>query len=131
MVAAKKGGETVAAGFYWNMKDWRMVVVSGDGGVLEGGADERYLRVPTIAMLAAAPVMGLTFVVFLPLVGFVLVGQQIGIRALAATREAAASAADSMDAWKAGEVHFISGARPTTRRKEQAAKRTPAGRKRG
>jgi hypothetical protein len=91
MVAKQQGGDKVKAGFYWNRNDWKMSVVSGDGGVLEGGSGDKYLRIPTLAMLAAAPVMGLTFVVFLPLAGFVLVGQQLVKRAIGITREAAAS----------------------------------------
>jgi hypothetical protein len=91
MVARQKGGDKVAAGFYWSRNDWRMSVVSGEGGVLEGGARDKYLRIPTLAMLAVAPIMGLTFVVFLPLAGFVLVGQHLAKRALGLTREAAAS----------------------------------------
>jgi hypothetical protein len=96
MVAKRQGGETVAAGFYWNRRDWRMEVVSGDGGVLQGGADDRYLRIPTLAMLAAAPIMGLTFVVFLPLVGFVLVGQHVGGKVLGAARHAAGAASEAI-----------------------------------
>ena len=93
MVAKKQGGDRVEAGFYWNRKDWRMVVVSGDGGTLDGAHGERYLRIPTLAMLAAAPIMGLTFVMFLPLAGFVLVGKHVGGMALDVTRAAAATIA--------------------------------------
>ena len=126
MVARKTGGQAVPAGFYWNTKDWRMDVVSGEGGVLEGGADARYLRVPTLAMLAAAPLMGLAFVVFLPLVGFVLVGKHFGARALDATRDAASSAADTMTPlWKAGEVHFLGGTK--RRAKKDKAAKAPKG----
>jgi hypothetical protein len=67
------GGNKVPAGFYFNKKNWEIVTVSGKkGGVLPGSAETDYLRVPALAMLAAAPVLGAAFVVFLPVIGFAL-----------------------------------------------------------
>jgi hypothetical protein len=68
-----KGGTKVPAGFYFNRKNWEIVTVSGKkGGVLPGNADAGYLRIPALAMLAAAPVLGAAFVIFLPVIGFSL-----------------------------------------------------------
>lgn len=67
------GGSKVPAGFYFNRKNWEIVTVSGKrGGLLPGNAETAYLRVPALAMLAAAPVLGAAFVVFLPVIGFAL-----------------------------------------------------------
>jgi hypothetical protein len=71
---AHRGGETVSAGFYWRGAAWEIVPVSGPGGALPGDGGERYLRIPTFAMLLAAPVMGALLVVFLPFIGFALLG---------------------------------------------------------
>ncbi len=68
-----KGGSKVPAGFYFNKKNWEIVTVSGKrGGVLPGPAETEYLKIPAVAMLAAAPVLGAAFVIFLPLIGFAL-----------------------------------------------------------
>ncbi len=68
-----RGGTKVPAGFYFNKKNWEIVTVSGKkGGVLPGDAEAGYLRIPAVAMLAAAPVLGAAFVIFLPLIGFAL-----------------------------------------------------------
>lgn len=68
-----KGGNKVPAGFYFNKKNWEIVTVSGKkGGVLPGDAEAGYLRIPALAMLAAAPVLGAAFVIFLPVIGFAL-----------------------------------------------------------
>lgn len=68
-----KGGNKVPAGFYFNKKNWEIVTVSGKkGGLLPGGAETGYLKIPAIAMLAAAPVLGAAFVIFLPVIGFAL-----------------------------------------------------------
>jgi hypothetical protein len=67
------GGTKVQAGFYFNKANWEIVTVSGKkGGVLPGDAKADYLRVPAVAMLAGAPVLGAAFVVFLPVIGFAL-----------------------------------------------------------
>jgi hypothetical protein len=67
------GGGKVPAGFYFNKANWEIVTVSGKrGGVLPGDAKTEYLKVPAIAMLAGAPVLGAAFVIFLPVIGFAL-----------------------------------------------------------
>jgi hypothetical protein len=67
-----RGGNKVGGGFYLNRKTWDLVTVNGKKGLLPGEVDDRYLKVPTLAMLVAAPVLGATLVVFLPFVGFAL-----------------------------------------------------------
>ncbi len=67
-----RGGNKVNGGFYLNRKTWDLVTVNGKKGLLPGEPDDRYLKVPTLAMLAAAPVLGATLVVFLPFIGFAL-----------------------------------------------------------
>jgi hypothetical protein len=71
------GGQSVAPGFYWNRGEWQVATVSGTNGYLPGNARDRYVRIPTAAMLALAPVMGGLLVVFLPFVGFALVGREV------------------------------------------------------
>ncbi len=67
------GGNKVPAGFYFNKRNWEIVTVSGKkGGLLPGDPETGYLRIPALAMLAAAPVLGAAFVVFLPVIGFAL-----------------------------------------------------------
>jgi len=67
------GGNKVPAGFYFNKRNWEIVTVSGKkGGVLPGTPETEYLKIPAVAMLAAAPVLGAAFVIFLPLIGFAL-----------------------------------------------------------
>lgn len=67
-----RGGNRVDGGFYLNPRTWNLVAVNGKKGVLPGKGDDRYLKVPALAMLAAAPLLGATLVVFLPFVGIAL-----------------------------------------------------------
>jgi len=65
------GGSKVKAGFYFNKATWEIVTISGKrGGVLPGDAKAEFLRVPAVAMLAGAPILGAAMVIFLPVVGF-------------------------------------------------------------
>jgi hypothetical protein len=81
------GGTRVPAGFYWRPAKWEIVTFSGVGGVLPGERGERYFKVPVLAMLVLAPVMGAALVMFLPLMGFVMAGRELARK----TRKAVAA----------------------------------------
>lgn len=67
------GGQDVKSGFYFNVVDWKLETVSGkQGGRLPGDKGSSYLRVPALAVLGLAPLLGAAFVVFLPVMGFTL-----------------------------------------------------------
>jgi hypothetical protein len=66
------GNTKVKGGFYFNRKTWDVVTVNGKEGMLPGGEKDRFIKVPTLLMLAAAPVWGGALVIFLPLIGFAL-----------------------------------------------------------
>ena len=40
--------------------------------------ETRTYRVPTLLMLVAAPILGLLFVIFLPLIGFIMAARLLG-----------------------------------------------------
>jgi hypothetical protein len=69
-----RSGDVVKRGFYASAKRWTIEMVENDGGMLPGEAGERYMRLPVLVMLVVAPVMGAGLVMFLPLIGFVLLG---------------------------------------------------------
>ncbi len=87
-MAPRNGGTKGKGGYFWSRDEWRVVVVK-DGEALPGASDERYVKIPTTAMLLLAPVMGGLFVVFLPFVGFALVAHQLGKQTLATVRRRA------------------------------------------
>jgi hypothetical protein len=68
-----RGGTRVKGGFYWNLRAWSLHAISGAHGVLPGGEEARYAKVPALLVLVLAPVMGGLYVMFLPFVGFALV----------------------------------------------------------
>ncbi len=70
-------GTMVKGGFYFNRDKWDLVAVSGKEGLLPGTEGQRFLRVPAWAVVLLAPVLGGLFVVFMPFIGFALVGQHL------------------------------------------------------
>ena len=65
-------GTEVAGGYYWNPRDWEIVTVQGERGVLPGPVGARHLKLPLLVMVAVAAVMSFAFVIFLPAIGFAL-----------------------------------------------------------
>jgi len=69
----RNGGDVVPAGFYWNLGEWEAQIVQKPGAALKGGPSMRYLRMPLVALLVLAPLMGAVYAFFLPFIGFALV----------------------------------------------------------
>ena len=58
-------GMFVPCGTYLNTKDWEFHGVPREGDVLEGEG-VTYYRLPLLLVIALAPVIGLAFILFLP-----------------------------------------------------------------
>lgn len=66
------GGDAVGYGFYWNVAEWEAQIVPKEGGALKGTPAANYVRLPLLALLVLAPLMGAAFAFFLPFIGFAL-----------------------------------------------------------
>ena len=73
------GTQTVEQGIYLNTKTYAIEMMD-KAGTLAGAELDTYRRIPMIVMLAAAPLLGLAFVMFLPLVGFAMMLRLIGTK---------------------------------------------------
>jgi len=83
------GTQTVHNGIYLNTQTFSLTTMD-QPGTLPGTALETYRRIPMVVMLAAAPLLGLAFVMFLPLIGFVMALKLVGTKALHLVADAAA-----------------------------------------
>lgn len=92
------GGTRVKPGFYWNLRTWTLATISDRPGELPGGEAHRYVKLPVVALLALAPLMGAAYVMFLPFLGFALLFGAAGAKGLAVVRKAATAAREL--AWK-------------------------------
>ena len=114
------GSMKVKGGYYWNLKEWDIRAVSGDEGVLPGPPQQRYLRLPLLVMIPFALVMSFAYVIFLPLIGFVMT-LYAASRKLA--RLASGTAHDALatmtPTWRPGEAHFTGKSDPQTEERSQ------------
>lgn len=122
-MARYEGGTKVKTGFYWSAKAWDMEMVPVEGGLLPGGSDRHYMRVPTFLFLLMAPIMGALYVVFLPFVGFAMV---LGYAARGAKRMATDAFMNIAVAvsphWAPGEAYLASRRRQKTGKADKGAK---------
>ncbi len=91
MAKTYAGGTQVKSGYYVNTKHFSFANVEKDGGTLPGGSEARFLRVPVLAVMAAAPALGGLFVVALPFIGFGVMAYAIVRRVAGGAKEVAAT----------------------------------------
>jgi hypothetical protein len=101
-----QGGTAVESGYYLNAAEWSVHPVSRDGERLPAGKGE-WRRIPTVVAIGLTPVLGLVFLMFLPLIGFVLAAHaavQPVVRMFhASARDLAATVGPG---WRPGEAHL-------------------------
>lgn len=68
-----RGTQHVEPGIYFNARRLSFKSMD-DEGLLPGGENEAWRRVPALALLVVGPLMGLAYAIFLPLIGFAMVG---------------------------------------------------------
>ncbi len=68
------GNSKVKSGYYFSMSTLAVEVVGEDGGTLPGASTTRYFAVPFPLLFVVIPVVGLAFLMFLPFIGFALLG---------------------------------------------------------
>lgn len=77
-MASFLGGTAVKRGYYIEGRHFEITTVARDGDALPGGPERRWLRLPVMAVVAAAPALGGLFVISLPFLGFGLAAYAIG-----------------------------------------------------
>src|SRR5512134_3092282 len=70
-------GTPVKRGYYFSMKNWSVNPVEKDGTVLRGEPGEQFVPVPLPVAVILAPVLGAVFLMFMPFIGFYLVGKTL------------------------------------------------------
>ena len=109
------GGDSVGMGNYWNFSTGDRMHME-EAGFLPGDKTQRYYKAHPLAILAAAPVLGLAYAVFLPFIGIamfasVLFKKVFGGLAQSAYRSAAFS-------WQPSEA-YLAGKRRSNRKVEK------------
>jgi hypothetical protein len=113
------GGAMAGFGFYFNRTTWELAAVPKDGGVLPGDHDARFFRIPVALFFLIAPVFGLFYVMFLPVIGFALVLQHVARLGARASGRLSASVLQAVaPAWLPGHAYFADRARKAKRADE-------------
>ena len=100
-------GNSVPSGYYWNPKKWSVTPVAKDGDVLPGEAGEKFVKVSLPLAIAAAPVLGGLFVVFLPFIGFGLTAYALANKLAGGAKKSAAKLASTVTPGRLpGEAHL-------------------------
>lgn len=115
------GRQTVDNGFYLNMKTFSLATMS-QPGALPGTELETYRRVPMLAMLVAAPVLGLLFVMFLPLLGFFMALHLVGSKVVHMVTGASTEGVRVLRPSWAPALAFLHRSKPADTTKADAAK---------
>jgi hypothetical protein len=116
------GNHDVEPGIYFCL-DQLSFKSMDEQGRLPGSDDTVYRRVPALFLLVVAPLVGLVYVIFLPLIGFLMLGRILLGKALELTSEAAVALARVLEpAWQPARA-FLSRHRSARRR---PGKRTDA-----
>ncbi|HSN13852.1 MAG TPA: hypothetical protein VLT61_04420 [Anaeromyxobacteraceae bacterium] len=96
----------VKAGYYFNPITMSIVPVSRDGERLPNEKGT-WIAIPTVAALVLTPLLGAMFLMFLPMIGFVLSAEAAGKRVAGAFRGGAGELAATMaPGWVPGEAHL-------------------------
>lgn len=82
-----KGGNTVGTGTYWDVSGGRRIDVAGEA-VLAGGGAATYIKAPVGIALLAMPVVGLAYVVLMPVLGIATIASIGGARILSGLADA-------------------------------------------
>ncbi len=93
MATTYRGGTQVRSGYYVNARTFEFVNVEADGGTLPGAAETRFLRIPVIVAMMAAPALGGLFVVALPFIGVGVLGHAVMRALTGSAKEVAATVA--------------------------------------
>jgi len=96
----------VPGGYYLNALRWTLVPVAKDGDRLPAGPGS-WRRVSVIAALLLVPILGATFLMALPVIGFVLAAGALATPALRLLRGGTSDLAATLTpGWTPGEAHL-------------------------
>jgi hypothetical protein len=99
-------GSAVQSGYYFNASRWHIEPIARNGDHLPAGRGG-WFRVPTAAALLLVPILGAAFLMFLPLIGFVLLARAAAQPLVEVFRSQAQElAATVTPGWQPGEAHF-------------------------
>jgi hypothetical protein len=87
------GGAAVPAGYYLDAARWAVEPIARDGDRLPAGPGA-WRRVPMLVALPLVPILGVTFLMFMPAAGFIVLARHLGRKVAGLFRRRGAGPAD-------------------------------------
>lgn len=113
------GKEKVRPGIYFNLRQLAFCSME-DEGTLPGTPEDVYRSVPAIALLIVGPLVGLAYVIFLPLIGFVMLARIVFGKLLTLSGEALNALARVLEpAWQPARAFLSRGRKAKARKAKQ------------
>jgi hypothetical protein len=101
-----ESGSAVKSGYYLNAKRWHIEPIAKDGARLPEGPGS-WMKVNTVVALALVPVLGATFLMSLPVIGFAVFARALAAKATGGLKKGASELASTVSpGWAAGEAHL-------------------------
>ena len=124
-MAKYTNGMQVGGGYYWNASNWEVEVVPSEGGRLRGGPDAKYVKVPFLALFLVVPLLGATFLMFLPVIGFALLAYAMAKRLAGLFTQGATELASTVQpgGFATGAAYFTG--KPEEKKEGAEAARSP------
>ena len=121
----RTGGQLARKGNYWNFSTGENVVLDAES-VLPGDDQTIYYKLPPIAMIAIAPILGLVYAIFLPFVGLAMLAYVVANRVVAVSSDFVWKAAAF--GWRPSEAYLAGRkARQADKKKIKDDKKEPNG----
>ncbi len=99
-------------------------MIGAAGGVLPGSERAGFVRIPYPLLFLVVPILGALFLVFLPVIGFVMLAQAAFKRVIGGVKTGAEDlAANVTPGWAPGAAHLTG--KPGEEKKEGEAKAQP------
>jgi hypothetical protein len=116
-----KGSSNVRGGYYLSTNHFGIEVIGEEGGMLPGPASRSYVSIPFPALFLVVPVIGLAFLMFLPAIGFALLGQAIFYKLTGRVAEGASALAATVMPEHAVGAAYLTGQKDGEKPAEAAA----------
>ncbi len=112
------GKQNVEPGIYLNLRELSFKSLD-DEGHLPGKETSVYYRVPALVLLVAAPLLGLVYAIFLPLIGFMMLGAFLASKFYGVAKQAAdATVLVLRPAWQPARAFLTRGKRAKGKEKQ-------------
>jgi hypothetical protein len=101
-----ESGSAVKSGYYLNASRWQIEPIANDGGRLPAGPGS-WRKVNAAVALALVPILGATFLMSLPVIGFAVFARALAASATRTFVHGAEDLASTVSpGWAAGEAHL-------------------------